>query len=113
MASLSSLDPSDYCAVLTSGSVDCWGNGQQGQLGNGVFYSSTGTGGSAIPVQVLSSPTTSVVIPSNNATVSGTQLLDAFASSGVTQVQYELTGGTYSDTVIATANRTYYGWLAN
>jgi hypothetical protein len=58
-------------------------------------------------------PTTSVVIPSNNATVTGTQLLGATASSGVTQVKFEITGGVYSDAVIATASGTLYGWLAN
>jgi alpha-tubulin suppressor-like RCC1 family protein len=40
-----------YCAVLDSGGVDCWGNGYGGQLGNGTFYT-TGTEGSATPVQV-------------------------------------------------------------
>jgi hypothetical protein len=39
------------CAVLTSGGVDCWGDGYYGQLGNGVFYT-TGNEGSAVPVQV-------------------------------------------------------------
>ena len=38
-----------YCAVLTSGGVDCWGYGQSGQLGNGVIS----TGGSASPVEVV------------------------------------------------------------
>ena len=57
-------------------------------------------------------PTTNVVLPSNDATMSGNQYLDASASPGVSQVQYELTGGTLSDQVIATATPTIYGWLA-
>jgi uncharacterized protein YjbI with pentapeptide repeats len=59
-------------------------------------------------------PTTAVLIPSNGATVSGaTALLDASASSaiGVSSVTFELSGGTLSDHVIATATPTYYGWL--
>ena len=59
-----------------------------------------------LPVGVAGAqtPSTFVAIPSNNATVSGTsQILDAGASSGVTQVQYEITGGTLNDSVIATA----------
>jgi alpha-tubulin suppressor-like RCC1 family protein len=43
-----------YCAMLTSGGVDCWGTGTFGQLGDGVFYTTGehGTRGSAVPVQV-------------------------------------------------------------
>ena len=76
---------------------------------------SLGAAVSVLPVEVASAqaPSTTVLIPANNATVSGTaQVLDAFASSGVTQVQYEITGGTLSDSVIATGTPTYYGWLA-
>jgi hypothetical protein len=52
------------------------------------------------------SPSNEVVVPSSGATVAGTQVvLDAFASPGETEVQFELSG-----TVIAT--RTYYGWIA-
>ena len=58
-------------------------------------------------------PTTTVVLPSNNASLTGTQYLDATASPGVTQVQFELTGGTLSDAVIATATPTLYGWIAS
>jgi Bacterial Ig domain len=58
-------------------------------------------------------PRTTVLIPADSATVSGTsQVLDATASSGVTQVQYEITGGTLSDSMIATGTLTIYGWLA-
>ena len=57
-------------------------------------------------------PTTTVLIPSNGATQSGTAaLLDASASANVTSVKYELTGGTLTDQVVATATPTYYGWL--
>ncbi len=57
---------------------------------------------------------TSVLRPANGATVSGDQLLDASASdmSGVTKVAFHLTGGTLNDSLIATAGRTYSGWLA-
>ena len=46
-----SNDGSGYCALLTSGAVDCWGGGEAGQLGNGTFYT-TGNKGSATPVAV-------------------------------------------------------------
>ena len=60
-------------------------------------------------------PTTSVMIPSSGASVSGTQVtLDAAASPnvGVNQVQFSLTGGSLNHSLIATATPTYYGWLA-
>ena len=53
-----------------------------------------------------------MALPSNGATVSGGQWLDAGASPGVTKVQYELTGGTLNDAVIATATPTIFGWIA-
>ncbi len=45
-------DASGYCALLTSGGVDCWGDGDRGQLGDGRSYT-TGHEGSAVPVAVL------------------------------------------------------------
>ena len=74
-----------------------------------------GTAASTLPVQVASAqtPSSQVVVPSSGATVSGTQVvLDATASAGVTNVQFELTGGALSDSVIATATPTSYGWIA-
>jgi outer membrane protein assembly factor BamB len=58
-------------------------------------------------------PTTSVVIPSNGATVSGTTLLDASASDdvSVSRVEFHLTGGSYHDTLIGVATPTQYGWI--
>ena len=54
LSGVSSLasDNAGYCALLTSGGVDCWGDGENGQLGNGTFYTS-GNDGSATPVQVV------------------------------------------------------------
>ena len=58
-------------------------------------------------------PTTTVVVPSGGSTVKGNAVsLDASALSGVSQVRYELTGGLLTDSVIATATPTCYGWLA-
>ena len=71
---------------------------------------------SVLPTQVASAqpPSTAVLVPTNNATVSGTQvILDASASPGVTQVQFELTGASLTDSVIATATPTAYGWIAS
>ena len=62
-------------------------------------------------------PTTAVIVPSNNATVSGTSVsLDAAASaqqSGATisKVQFVLTGGTFNKTVIGTASASIYGYV--
>ena len=55
---------------------------------------------------------TAVVLPSKDASLSGTTVLDATASPGLNAVQFELSGGSLSDRVIATATPTLYGWLA-
>ena len=62
-----------YCAILTSGGVDCWGQGQHGQLGNGQFYTS-GNFSSARPV--------SVVGTGGTGTLSGVTSLVAEANNG-------------------------------
>ena len=60
-----------------------------------------------------STPTTAILIPSSGTSVSGSSLLDANASANVTYVAFELSGGTINgEKLIATATRTYYGWLA-
>jgi hypothetical protein len=58
-------------------------------------------------------PSTTVTIPVNNATVSGTRVLfDAGTSPGANSVVYQISGGGLTNQVIATATPTYYGWLA-
>jgi hypothetical protein len=75
----------------------------------GNFVYSTG-----ISVSVANAPpTTTVLIPSSGAIVSGTSsLLDASASANVTYLTFEISGGSLSDQVIATATPSIYGWLA-
>ncbi|MDA8282513.1 MAG: RCC1 domain-containing protein, partial [Actinomycetota bacterium] len=46
--SSSSAIPGTFCALLTSGNVDCWGYDAPGELGK-----PTGSPGSATPVQVV------------------------------------------------------------
>jgi outer membrane protein assembly factor BamB len=60
-------------------------------------------------------PTTSVVIPSNGKTVSGTSLLDASASDdvSVSKVEFHLTSERFTNKLIGVATRTQYGWLFN
>ena len=70
---------------------------------------------SVLPVQVRERPVTEHVGPNSleqRHRVGRTVILDAGASAGVTDVQFELTGGSLSDSVIATAVPTYYGWIA-
>jgi hypothetical protein len=65
-------------------------------------------------VEAAQPPSSAVTIPPSNSTVSGnSQLLDAGASPSASQVQYEITGGTLTDSVVATGTPTYYGWLAH
>ena len=56
--------------------------------------------------------TTSVLLPSNGATLTGSTFLDASASNA-TSVEFRLFGGTYgyAAPVICTATLTLYGWL--
>ena len=68
--------------------------------------------------QVNVAPTTQyftrVLVPSAGSSVEGSVWLDAGAGDapGVTKVVFELSGGTLSDQVIATAAPTLFGWLA-
>ena len=68
-----------------------------------------------LPVRVAGAqpPSTEILVPSNGAEISGTKVvLDASASARTTKVQFELTGFSLSDSVIATAVQTAYGWIA-
>ena len=73
--------------------------------------------GSTLLVYESILPTTSVVLPSQGATLSGTSVtLDAIASShkgekGIAKVQFVLSGGTYSKSIIGTAASTPGGSL--
>jgi hypothetical protein len=88
---------------------------------NGTYFLASeafGAGGSAfssgVSVTVSNPLTTSVLVPSNGATLSGSTLLDASASNA-TSVEFRLFGGSYgyNAPVICTATPTYYGWLCN
>ena len=73
----------------------------------------SGSGQTLIERGTLST-TTSVLVPSNGAALSGTSaILDASASAGagVASVQFVLTGGSYDQSVMGTATPTIYGYL--
>ena len=76
----------------------------------------SGQEASSAPVTVTVNnplPTTAVLVPSAGASVSGTAAaLDASVSGESGGVTFELTGGSLSDSVIATATPTEIGWLA-
>jgi hypothetical protein len=59
-------------------------------------------------------PTTSVIIPSKGATLSGTATLDASASNA-TSVEFWLLFGSYGYTghLVGTAKPSYYGWISS
>jgi hypothetical protein len=82
--------------------------------GNQVTVTPTDSTGRTFDAQTYAyptTPTTSVLTPSNGATLSGTAAtLDASASNA-TSVEFLLSGGSYSNQVIGTATPTYYGWL--
>jgi uncharacterized protein YjbI with pentapeptide repeats len=81
-----------------------------------VFDATGGEATGTFEVNVV--PTTQyfsrMLVPSNGATLSGANYLDAEASDapGVAKVVFELSGGSLSNQVVATATPTIYGWLA-
>jgi lysophospholipase L1-like esterase len=93
----------------TTGSLGAFENGWEIRA---VFTNSNGSVSTSPATITVAPPTTTVVLPSNGATLSGTPYLDATTSPGVTKVQYELSGGSLTDAVIATATPTLFGWLA-
>jgi hypothetical protein len=78
------------------------------------FNSAGSAYSSGVSVTLSNPPTTSVLLPSNGATLSGSTYLDASASNA-TSVEFRLFGGTYgyAAPVICTATLTDYGWLCS
>jgi hypothetical protein len=68
-----------------------------------------GSGG----VSVYAPLSTQLLVPSNGSSVSGTTVLDASATPGLTVsgVQFEISGGSLSDQVVGTATPSLYGWI--
>ncbi len=85
-----------------------------GGLSSDLSKGSSGFLGDTWTYGALPPPTTSVVFPSNGATLSGSTTLDASASNAAS-VDFRLFGGVYgfSGPVICTATLTYYGWLCS
>ena len=59
-----STDDSSYCAVLSNGGVDCWGNDYEGSLGGGVL--GNGATGNADSPQAVSGITDAVSVSSDH-----------------------------------------------
>jgi hypothetical protein len=72
---------------------------------------SVGAGTASVSITVAN-PTTSILIPSNGATLSGSTYLDASATNA-TGVEFLLFGGSYgyNAPLLCTATSTLYGWL--
>src|SRR5207245_2383871 len=56
---------------------------------------------------------TSVAVPSNGATLSGTTTLSAAASGPVVGVEFRITGGIYSNLLLGPATSSPWGWIYN
>ena len=82
------------------------------QVFDGLNNVATGT------FQVNVTPTTEfftrMLVPSDGTVVQGSQVLDAAAADapGIKSVVFEVTGGSLTDQVIATATPTLFGWVA-
>ncbi len=110
-------------AIIATGTLTCYGwlaSWNTTTVPNGsytlqsVAYDAAGMSAHSASITITvnnSPPTTKVLRPSNGATVSGGQYLDASASSGVNKVEFPLRGGSLNDVVIATGTPTYYGWI--
>ena len=94
---------------FTTGTLTNFENGWEVRA---VFTNYVGSAATKAATVTILPPTTTVALPSNGATISKTQYLDAVSSQGVTQVQFELSGNGLSDAVVGTATPTIYGWIA-
>lgn len=85
---------------------------ENGWLFRAVFTNPTGSAITSTGVLGVI-PVTSILVPSTTASFSGTQTVDASATSGVNQVLFEVTGGQLTNKVVATSSLTVYGWVAS
>ena len=93
---------------VESGGVTAWFHVKQRLLVDRVHVAPVSGGdGETFPKLV-----THLFIPANDATLSGTAVLDASATGYfvVTKVEFYLTGASQHDTLIGTATRSYFGW---
>jgi hypothetical protein len=89
-------------------------------IANGKVYVNDNAFGNVFPdthlyAWVLPPPNTEIVLPSNNATISGTYVMSAGSSPGVTSLQFEISGGPSNlqdQDIGTTADPTIYGWLS-
>jgi hypothetical protein len=95
-------------ASITTTSLTAFENGWKVRA---VFTNHLGSAATQAATITVLPPTTSVVLPSGGATLSGTQVLDAVASPGTTQVDYQLSGNGLTNDVIGVATPTLYGWV--
>jgi hypothetical protein len=96
-------------ASITTAPLNAFENGWKIRA---VFTNHLGSAATNAATITVLPPATSVVLPSNGATVSGSQYLDAIASPGTSQVEFQLSGNGLINDVIAVATPTVYGWLA-
>jgi hypothetical protein len=101
------LEPSSAALNHVTAASDCTGNDQTGKPWSTPCNIGAISGSSP-------APTTSVLIPSKGATLSGSTTLDASASNA-TSVKFLLFGGSYgyNAPVLCTATLTYYGWVCS
>ena len=90
---------------LFTSTVTCQVLDNNGDVATGTFQ---------VAVQPTTQYFTRLLVPSDGAVLAGAPYLDAGAgdSPGVTKVVFEVSGGTLSNQVIATATPTIVGWLA-
>ena len=67
----------------------------------------------SLPSGFFTAPTTSVVLPASGTISSERQLLDATASTNVTSVRFEITGGTMHHHVISGSTLGKIGWVGD
>ena len=103
---ITEYDESTGQLVASGQAVPCYG---PPIVANGMVYV-----GTQDDIQAYAPLQPQVLVPSNGSSVSGTTVLDSSATPGVTVsgVQFELSGGSLSDQVVATATPTLYGWIA-
>ena len=81
--------------------------------GGQVTVTPTDSTGRTFDVQTYTfatAPTTSVLVPSSGATLSGSRHTGCNASNA-SSVEFVLSGGSYSNHIIGTATASQYGWL--